>query len=171
MTLFLFLFLAPALIAGAYLLGRRNGKHHSTPPGPASPAGSNTPPAADGLTAIDQFLYDRCCRYMSERKPFLVESFSLGDLAAAMYSNKVYLSRTINYFSGKNFRQYVNYYRVMYAMELFRNNRNLKVNDLAELSGFHSATTFNQAFKNVMEESPSTWCARLRKMAKDSPQV
>ena len=47
------------------------------------------------LKSIDQFLYDRCCRYMTEKKPFLVCSFTLGDLASALYSNKVYLSKTI----------------------------------------------------------------------------
>ena len=105
---------------------------------------------------------------MADRKPFLVESFSLGDLANALYTNKVYLSKTVNYFSGKNFRNYVNYYRVMYAMELFRKNKSLKVAELGSLAGFHSSTTFNQAFKTVMEESPSTWCARLRKKNRES---
>ena len=105
---------------------------------------------------------------MADRKPFLVESFSLGDLASVLYTNKVYLSKTINYFSGKNFRNYVNYYRVMYAMELFRKNKSLKVTELGSLSGFHSATTFNQALKAVMEESPSTWCARLRKRNRET---
>ena len=66
--------------------------------------------------AIDQYLYDRCCRYMTERRPFLVDSFSLQDLANAVYTNKLYLSKAINRFSGKNFKQYVNYYRVMYAV-------------------------------------------------------
>ncbi len=105
---------------------------------------------------------------MAERKPFLVESFSLEDLSRALFTNRVYLSKTINYFSGKNFRNYVNYYRVMYAMELFRKNRSLKVTELGSLAGFHSGTTFNQAFKTVMEESPSTWCARLRKKNRES---
>ena len=110
----------------------------------------------------DHDLYERCCRYMAERRPFLVESFSLTDLCNAMFSNKVYLSRTINECSGKNFRQWVNNYRVHYSMDLFHRNMSLKVIDLATLSGFHSCTTFNMAFKSVMDESPSTWCKRVR---------
>ena len=120
------------------------------------------------LTAIDQILYDRCCRYMTERKPFLVESFSLQDLANAVYTNRSSLSKIINRFSGKNFRQYVNYYRVMYSMDLFRNNMSLRVVDLAQLSGFRSVTAFFQNFKKVMGEPPSQWCARIRrKFTKD----
>ena len=43
----------------------------------------------------DRELFARCCRYMELRKPFLVESFSLDDLAMAMFTNKLYLSQTI----------------------------------------------------------------------------
>ncbi|MBR1706583.1 MAG: helix-turn-helix transcriptional regulator [Bacteroidales bacterium] len=162
MKIVLILFIALAFLVGVYLLARGHKDSPLPDPAPPSGSGSGTSPATHGSVAIDQFLYDRCCRYMAERRPFLVESFSLGDLAAALYTNKVYLSKTINHFSGKHFRQYVNHYRVMYAMEIFRNDMRLKVNELADLSGFHSSTTFNSAFKAVMDESPSTWCARLR---------
>ncbi len=115
------------------------------------------------FTATDQFLYDRCCRYMVERRPFLVIGYRLQDLANSLYTNRSYLSKTINRFSGKNFRAYVNYYRVMYAMELFRANMSLRVIDLAELSGFRNESSFLNNFKSVMGESPSIWCARIRK--------
>ena len=157
-------FFAAALLAGVYFLGRYHaliGRRERPKPPPEK--GDGTATQADGPVAVDQILYDRCCRYMADRKPFLVESFSLGDLSNALFTNKVYLSKTINYFSGKNFRQYVNHYRVMYAMELFRKNKSLRVGELGSLAGFHSSNTFNEAFKAVMQESPSTWCARLRK--------
>ena len=150
MKLVLVLFFAAALLAGVYFLGRFHALRRQERLNPTPEKGSDTLTEADGPVAVDQFLYDRCCRYMADRKPFLVESFSLGDLANALYTNKVYLSKTVNYFSGKNFRNYVNYYRVMYAMELFRKNKRLKMAALASLSGFHSCTTFNQAFKVEM---------------------
>ena len=119
------------------------------------------------LAAIDQYLYDRCCRYMTEFRPFLVNDFSLQDLANAVYTNKYYLSKTINRFSGKNFRQYVNYYRVMYAMDLFRENMSLRIAEMAQLCGFHSTTSFNQSFRMVMGETPSFWCSKIRKKQMD----
>ena len=121
------------------------------------------------MTAIDQMLYDRCCRYMTQRRPFLVESFSLQDLANAVYTNKGTLSKTIKRFSGRNFRQYVNYYRIMYAMDLFRNNMGLRVTELAQLSGFHTVTSFFQNFKYIMGEPPSHWCARMRRKQSKKP--
>lgn len=113
--------------------------------------------------AIDQYLYDRCCQYMMERRPFLVETYKLQDLARSLFTNKMYLSQTINRFSGKNFRQYVNYYRVMYAMELFRGNMSLRVNELSGLCGFHSESSFVRSFKQVTGAIPSHWCAFERK--------
>ena len=171
MSQVLLLFFAPVLLTGVYLLGRSRAHNEAGQRQQTSLAkkGGNTDSQADG-PGVDQFLYDRCCRYMADRKPFLVESFSLGDLASVLFTNKVYLSKTINYFSGKNFRSYVNHYRVMYAMELFRKNKSLTVSELGALSGFHSGTTFNQAFKAVMQESPSTWCARLRKKNREYPK-
>ena len=165
----LMLFFAPVLLTGVYLLGRRRALRESAQRQQSSLAkkGGNTESQADGPAVVDQFLYDRCCRYMADRKPFLVESFSLGDLASVLFTNRVYLSKTINYYSGKNFRSYINYYRVMYAMELFRRNKSLTMAELGSLAGFHSGTTFNSAFKAVMKESPSTWCARLRKKSRE----
>ena len=116
-----------------------------------------------GAISSDQFLYDRCCRYMIERRPFLVEKFSLQDLATAVFTNKVYLSKTINRYSGRNFRQYVNYYRIMYAMDLFRSNMGLRIAELSRLSGFHSTTVFLRSFKSVTGTPPSHWCAQTRK--------
>ena len=148
--------------------------HKMKSPSGTAPGGQflPAPPPVGGaasdfeMLAIDQFLYDKVCRYMTEHKPFLVEAFSLQDLANALYTNKVYLSKTINHFSGKNFRQYVNYYRVMYAMDLFRNNMSLRVSEMAELSGFHSPTSFFQSFRRVMGEAPSYWCSRVREKYK-----
>ena len=107
--------------------------------------------------SVSRDLYERCCMQMDERRPFLVDKFSLADLARSLYTNKAYLSRSINHFSGKNFRQFVNYYRVKYAMEQFAANKHLRVSELAMLSGFRSTVSFNMAFKIVTGETPSDW--------------
>ena len=111
---------------------------------------------------LDKALYERCCSYMESKRPFLVESLTLGDLANAMFTNTLYLSRTINACSGKNFRRYVNDYRVEYAMMIFRKNTSLKVSQLSTMSGFHTVVTFNMAFKLVKGVAPSVWCQTVR---------
>lgn len=161
--LILAVFSALAVVMGIVLYLRLRKKDAQIQAVSGPPSQADTPSASYELAAIDQYLYDRCCRYMTEHRPFLVKSFTLQDLSNAVYTNKYYLSKTINRFSGKNFRQYVNYYRVMYSLDLFRDNKSLRVTEMASLSGFHSTTSFNQSFKRVMGESPSHWCSRIRK--------
>lgn len=163
LSLFLAFLLVLAVAAGLILLKHLH-KKEAQLKSVLEPSGTEDIPSIPcEMSAIDQLLYDRCCRYMTEQRPFLVESFSLQDLANAVFTNKLYLSRTINRFSGKNFKNYVNYYRIMYAMELFRRNMCLHIAELAGLSGFRSETVFLRNFKSVMGEPPSQWCSRIRK--------
>lgn len=158
------------LLAGGLmvaLISGRNVKNAKEPP-PSDQNDNVQDPATEpalvptGVKGADRELFIRCCRYMELRKPFLVESFSLDDLSLAMFTNKLYLSQTINACTGRNFRNFVNNYRVLYAMELFKKNNRLRVSDLSNLSGFHTPVSFNMAFKLMMDEAPGAWCARVR---------
>ncbi len=107
-------------------------------------------------------LYGRITGIMDSRKPYLNPDYTLQDLADATYINRTYLSRTINAVAGKNFRQFVNGYRVQYAVELLEDNPRLTVGELAEKAGFHSSVTFSMAFKLNMGETPGEYAIRLR---------
>ena len=107
-------------------------------------------------------LYERVVDVMEKKRPFLDPDFNLMNLAGLVFSNKTYLSRTINIQAGRNFSQFVNYYRIQYALELIRQDRNLKVINLAMMCGFHSTVSFNMAFKLNMGETPSAYMERTR---------
>ena len=102
-------------------------------------------------------IYDRIVRLMLEKKLFLNGDFDMDDLSRTMFCNKLYLSKTINTFSGKNFRQFINYYRICHAMEIIKKEPRKKLADVAEMSGFHSTATFNMAFKMNTGETPTDW--------------
>lgn len=99
---------------------------------------------------------------MESGRPFLDEDYSLQDLSASVYTNKTYLSKTINIMSGKNFRQFINGYRILYSVDLMKKNPRLRVDELAAMSGFHSTVTYTMAFKANMNETPGEFCQRLR---------
>ena len=107
-------------------------------------------------------LYDRVVEVMEQKRPFLDPDFNLMNLASLVFSNKTYLSRTINIQAGRNFSQFVNHYRIQYALELIRQDRSLKVINLAMMCGFHSTVSFNMAFKLNMGETPSAYMERMR---------
>jgi AraC-like DNA-binding protein len=102
-------------------------------------------------------MYARITNYMNEKKPYLDPTFDMAEMSRQMYSNKLYLSKTVNLMSGRNFRQYVNYHRIQYALGLMRQDPRLKVSEVAEMSGFHSVVSFNMAFKLNMGQTPSDW--------------
>ncbi len=102
-------------------------------------------------------LYRRIVMFMEEKKPYLDPSFDMTDLSDKMFTNKLYLSKTINILSGRNFRQFVNYHRIQYALSLFRQDRHLKVNEVSEMSGFHTPVSFNMAFKVNTGMTPTEW--------------
>ena len=102
-------------------------------------------------------LYRRVVMYMEEKKPYLDQSFDMTCLADRMLTNKLYLSKTINLLSGRNFRQFVNYYRVRRAIELFKTDPRLKISEVSEMSGFHTAVSFNMSFKVNTGKTPTEW--------------
>jgi AraC-like DNA-binding protein len=102
-------------------------------------------------------LYSRVQSFMELRRPFLSDEFSLDDLAKNVFSNKTYLSRTINVMSGRNFCAFVNWYRVRYAQSLIRRNPHMRFSEMAAVCGFHSIPSFNMAFKANTGLTPSQW--------------
>ena len=107
-------------------------------------------------------LYDRVVEYFEKDKPFLNSRLTINDVVKFVYSNKLYISRAISQYTGRNFCQFVNYYRVMYSVDCFRKNPDLKVAELSEMCGFNSPVTFNLAFHLFMHENPSEWFRKER---------
>ena len=107
-------------------------------------------------------IYARVVDLMEQKRPFLDDAFSLEDLSLSVFTNKSYLSKTINVMSGRNFSQFINYYRIQYSLELIRKDPSLRVTSLALMSGFHTTVTFTMAFKLNVGEPPSRYLERIR---------
>ncbi len=105
-------------------------------------------------------IYDRIVALFESEKPYLNGDLTINDLVKVLYSNKLYISKAISHFTGRNFCQFVNYYRVIYSMELFRANPELKVLELSGQCGFNSMVSYNMAFRLFMGETPSEWCKK-----------
>jgi YesN/AraC family two-component response regulator len=110
--------------------------------------------------ATYQDIYDRIVAYFETEKPYLRSDLIIDDLVKVVFSNKLYISRAISQITGRNFCQFVNYYRVIYSMQCFRENPDLKIYELATMSGFNSIVSYNMAFRLFMGENPSEWCRK-----------
>ncbi len=117
---------------------------------------------ASNIEEVYKELYDRIVLYFERKKPYLDSELTVNDLVKDMYSNKMYISKAISMFTGRNFCQFVNYYRVMHSVECFRENPELRVHELATMNGFNSIVSFSMAFRLFMGEPPSDWCRKER---------
>ena len=117
-----------------------------------------------------QDVYSRIVSYFEEEKPYLNGDLTINDVVKVVYTNKLYISRAISHYAGKNFCQFVNWHRVMYSVERYRANPEMTVTDLWQACGFNSVVPYNMAFKLFMGENPGEWCrkekARLVRMKK-----
>ena len=115
-----------------------------------------------GTDQLYKNIYERLLRYFDLHKPYLNNELTINDIVEVVFTNKLYISKAINHCTGRNFCQFVNYYRVTHAVALFREDPQLKVIELTSRSGFNSTTSFSAAFKLYMGEKPGDWCRKER---------
>ena len=99
---------------------------------------------------------------MNSNKLYLNHDFNMTDLARVLYTNRTYISRSINYKFKGNFHQYVNSFRVKYSMEIFTENPDMKVSEMAYMSGFNALSSFTVSFKSIVGITPMEWCKEYR---------
>ena len=105
-------------------------------------------------------VFGRIEEYFREENPYLDMELCIANVAEHVYTNRVYVSRAISECSGSNFCQYVNGYRIRYAMDCFKRNPSLRVTDLSAMSGFRTVASYNMAFRRFVGELPSEWMRR-----------
>lgn len=107
-------------------------------------------------------VYDSLQQYFMKEKPFLNPEMSVADVAKHLCTNRTYLSEAVNVYGNSSFPAFVNYYRINHSLNLFKENPDLKVTELAMMSGFNSSSSYNAQFKLLMNDCPGKWFRRNR---------
>ncbi|MDF1493501.1 response regulator transcription factor [Caproiciproducens sp. CPB-2] len=84
------------------------------------------------------------------------EEFSLQDAACAFHVSPQHLSRVFRHSMGITFVDYVTRARIRKAIELL-SNEEMKIYEIAELTGYSSQHYFSSAFKKVLGVSPAEY--------------
>lgn len=109
----------------------------------------------DKMVKIDSVLLE----LMEDRKLFLDKDISLVTLAEKMGTNRTYLSKTIHQFHASSFSDFVNEFRIEYALKLLKQDKS-RSEDLAALSwecGFISLSSFYRHFQRVVGMNWKEW--------------
>jgi two-component system response regulator YesN len=89
------------------------------------------------------------------------KDISLVDLSERFNASPAYISILFKNYTGENFKDYLNMYRVNKAKSLLSENTNLKINDLAGMVGCNHPNTFIRMFKKYEGVSPGQYAKQL----------
>lgn len=78
----------------------------------------------------------------------------VSDIAAELFTNRLYVSTAINDEIGVSFSDYINKKRIDYAIQLMHTNPQMKMCEIADRSGFSSDKSFYRNFKHFTGKSP-----------------
>jgi len=95
--------------------------------------------------------------WLEQEKPYLNPDFQLTDLRQVLPLNRTYLSQLINTEYGCTFYQWVNGMRIEEAKRLLTEHPELRVQDVAQQSGFSSSIVFSRVFTRETGVAPSKW--------------
>ncbi len=96
-------------------------------------------------------------QWMRTTKAYLNPDLQLSDLRQALPLNRTYISRLLNNELQCTFFQFVNEYRIEEAKRLMEQNPQMKIQDVAQQSGFSSRPVFTQSFLRATGMTPSKW--------------
>ena len=92
-----------------------------------------------------------------ESDGYLTLGLTLKDLAEISNTNRTYLSAYIKQTYQLSFREWIASLRLEYAKRMLLQNPELTIADIAEKSGFQSASHFIRLFKENENCSPARW--------------
>ena len=110
-------------------------------------------------SAANDELIQRICELMESRKLYLNSDLKLNDVAAMLGTNRNQISTCINSKRSYSFSQFVSSYRIEYAKELMRRQKDIKITEVWMQSGFTNETSFFRTFKVVTGLTPNEWKA------------
>lgn len=111
----------------------------------------------------DRVLFDRIEKMMREDKVYRKKSITRDDLAEMLGSNRTYVSRAINKYSGKTFSDYINMWRVVEATLIMADTtKDIPLKQLAEDLGYSSLPVFHRSFQKETGVTAGKYMKELR---------
>lgn len=113
-----------------------------------------------GLTEDYSYeLKEQLLTLLNNEKVYRLNDLNLNSLSERMGVTRHNLSQVINEHFNVNFFNLINRYRIQEAQEILKNdyNRNLNIIDIAYDVGFNNKVTFNKAFKEETNLTPTQY--------------
>lgn len=108
---------------------------------------------------VDIKLFEKIEKYVLSEKLYKQSNLTITDLTKQFNEHPKLISSVINLVSEKNFRSYINSFRIKEAKKLLKDNHsnNLSIEGIGFEVGFQSKSAFYQAFKKETGTTPSNY--------------
>jgi AraC-like DNA-binding protein/Tfp pilus assembly protein PilF len=109
-------------------------------------------------------LLDKILMLMEDASIICDTEFSLDKMADLVQSNQAYVSQVINTLLNKNFRSFLNFYRIREAQQMYSelDTEKYTVESVAHRVGFKSPSAFRSTFKEITGVSPSFYLKSIQ---------
>ena len=107
----------------------------------------------------------RITSLMKENKVYLQPDLNLMDLAQMLNTNQKYVYIAFSKVLETKFSEYVNRQRIDHASHILKDNPNLKLKEVALMSGYTSSATFYRNFKQFLGCSPKEFMEKSKGQA------
>jgi AraC-like DNA-binding protein len=113
-----------------------------------------------------KILYYELRELLDTKKLYLNPELTLDDLIKLLGTNKKYLYYAIKLNYEDNFRSLLNEYRINHVklmmVELVKNNKKIRIEDIQESSGFQSTASFFRVFKSKTGLTPLEYYEQVK---------
>lgn len=111
-----------------------------------------------------KLLSKRVIEHIDEQKPYLQKNFNLTDLAAALDVPQHHISYCFNDYIDESFTALRARKRIEYVKELLLDGvaKNKSMDQIAEMAGFSSRSSFFSTFKEIAGMTPSEYIQRSK---------
>jgi len=106
-------------------------------------------------------LYSEIQEYFEKQQPYCNSKFNIVQLANKLNINVNYVSRAIKLYDKTNFNQFINKYRINLIVSMLDDGQlsHYTLLHIYTKAGFKYQSTFNAAFRKVMNMTPSEYIA------------
>lgn len=113
----------------------------------------------------DSELWKKIEKMVCEDKMYREKDISLDKIAELTGTNRVYVSRAINRYSGMSFYSYINNLRIEEAIKMLKDNpADTPMKTIADALGYNSLPAFYRVFQKETGCPPSRYRAELKNM-------
>ncbi len=105
--------------------------------------------------------------FFEKKQEFLDATINQVELSKKLNTNSSYLSKTINYYKGINFSQYLNDIRIEYAINRLKSDKKFRkftIKAIANETGFNNAQSFSNAFMAKTGLKPSYFIKKIEEL-------